>query len=100
MRTLAAAHTPAEVAALTIPLSDGRRVRLDQIARISDSHTERSTLAYVDGKEVIGFQITRQKGFSDVSVREALREAVSRFATAHPQVKISEVALYGRTDRR
>ncbi len=92
LRTLAAAHTPAEVAALTIPLSDGRRVRLDQIARISDSHAERSTLAYVDGKEVIGFQITRQKGFSDVSVREALREAVSRFATAHPQVKISEVS--------
>lgn len=92
LRTLAAAHTPAEVAALTIPLSDGRRVRLDQIARISDSHAERTTLAYVDGKEVIGFQITRQKGFSDVSVREDLRAAVTRFGAAHPQVKISEIS--------
>lgn len=91
-RALAAAHNAADIAAMTIPLSDGRRVRLDQVAQVSDNHAERSTLAYVDGTEVIGFQITRQKGFSDVSVRQDLRDAVAKFATSHPQVKIYEVS--------
>lgn len=92
IRTPAALHSVEEVAALTIPLSDGRRVRLDQIAKVSDNHAERSTLAYVDGKPVIGFQITRQKGFSDVSVREETRAAVAKFSAAHPEVKIREIS--------
>ncbi|MFA6010450.1 MAG: efflux RND transporter permease subunit, partial [Desulfobacteraceae bacterium] len=77
LRTLGAVHTAGDVAALTIPLSDGRRVQLNQIARISDSHAERSSLAYVDGRQVIGFQITRSKGFSDVTVADNLRAAVA-----------------------
>ena len=91
-RALAAAHSAADVAALTIPLTDGRHVRLDQIAKISDTHAERSTSAMVDGKPVIGFQITRQKGFSDVAVRQALRDTVARFAAEHPQVIIREIS--------
>lgn len=92
LRTLGAVHTAAEVAALTIPLSDGRHVRLDQIAKVTDSHAERSTLAYVDGKKVIGFQVTRSKGFSDVSVCDAIRATVATFSAAHPEVRISEVS--------
>ena len=91
-RTLGAVHSVNEVAALTIPLTDGRRVRLDQVARISDSHAERSTLAYVDGKPVIGFQITRSKGFSDVSVADDVHEAVTKFSSAHPEVRIREIS--------
>lgn len=92
LRTLAAAHSAEEIAALSIPLSSGNRVRLDQIAKVSDNHAERSTLAYVDGKQVIGFQITRQKGFSDITVRDDLRAAVAKFTASHPQVKISEIS--------
>ena len=91
-RTLGAVHSANEVAALTIPLTDGRRVRLDQVARISDNHAERSTLAYVDGKPVIGFQITRSKGFSDVSVADDMHEAVTKFSSAHPEVRIREIS--------
>ncbi len=92
MRTLAAAHDAQDVAALNIPLADGRRVELGQIGRISDDHAERSSLAFVDGKPVIAFQVTRSKGFSDVSVRDAVRVAVQQFAQTHPQVKIHEVS--------
>jgi multidrug efflux pump subunit AcrB len=91
-RTLGAVHTVDEVAALTIPLSDGRRVRLDQVARISDSYAERSTLAYVNGQQVIGFQVARSKGFSDVSVAKGVREAVAGFSASHPDVAIKEIS--------
>lgn len=92
LRTLGAVHSADEIAALTIPLSDGRRIRLDQVAKITDSYADRSTLAYVDGKKVIGFQVTRSKGFSDVSVAEGVREGVAKFSALHPQVKIHEVS--------
>ncbi|MBS1210442.1 MAG: family transrane transporter [Proteobacteria bacterium] len=91
-RALAAAHTAQEVARLTIPLSDGRTVRLDQIAKISDTHANRSTLAYVDGKQLIGFQITRSKGFSDVGIAGDVRAAISKFSAGHTDVKITEIS--------
>jgi len=90
LRTLGAVQNAGDIAALTIPLSDGRRVQLGQIARISDTHAERSTLAYVDGRRVIGFQITRQKGFSDVGVVDSVRSAMVKFRAATPDVKITE----------
>jgi len=92
LRTFGAVHNVNEVAALTIPLSDGRRIRLDQIAKVSDSYAERSTLAYVDGKQVIGFQVARSKGFSDVSVAEVVRDAVTKFSINHPDVEIKEIS--------
>ena len=91
-RTLATVGSPAEIAALTLPVSDGRYVRLDQIARINDAHAERSSLAFRDGKPVIGFQVTRSRGYSDVGVAEDLRATVNRFAQAHPEVKITEAS--------
>lgn len=91
-RTLGAAATAADIAAITVPLTDGRRVRLDQIAAVSDGIAERSTRAFVDGTPAIAFQVTRTKGFSDVSVATAVRAAVAAFAAAHPQVDIDEVS--------
>ncbi|PWC31288.1 efflux RND transporter permease subunit [Azospirillum sp. TSO35-2] len=92
LRTLGAVGTVEEVAAITVPLTDGRRVRLDQVARVTDTHADRSTRAFLDGQPVIAFQITRTKGFSDVGVAEAARKALSAFATAHPEVTMDEAS--------
>ena len=91
-RMIATVGTPAEVGAITVPLADGRYVRLDQIARISDSRAEPTTLAFRDGKPVMGFQVTRSRGYSDVGVAEAVRAAIGRFQQAHPDVTIAEAS--------
>ncbi|HEY5758837.1 MAG TPA: efflux RND transporter permease subunit [Steroidobacter sp.] len=91
-RMIATVGSAEEIAAMTVPLSDGRYVRLDQIARITDSHAERTTLAFRDGKPVVGFQVTRTRGFSDVSVADGVRSAVERFSQAHPAVTIAEAS--------
>ena len=91
-RTIATVGSAAEVAAISIPLADGRYVRLDQIARITDTHAERSTRALRDSKPVVGFQVTRSKGYSDVGVAGEVRAAVDAFAKAHPEVKIAEAS--------
>ena len=53
---------------------------------------ERSTRAFRDGKPVIGFQVTRAKGYSDVAVVGDVRTAVATFAKAHSEVKIAEAS--------
>jgi hydrophobe/amphiphile efflux-1 (HAE1) family protein len=91
LRTLAALDDPQDLRQVVIPLSDGRTVRLADIATISDSYAERSTRAFRDGKPVIAFQVTRSLGFSDVSIALAVREAVDKFSAQHQGVKISEI---------
>ncbi|PZP95403.1 MAG: RND transporter [Variovorax paradoxus] len=91
-RTLATVGSAAEVAAITVPLADGRYVRLDQIARIRDTHAERTTMALRDGRQVIGFQVKRSRGFSDVGVADGVRAALQKFSAAHPELRIAEAS--------
>lgn len=92
LRTLGALSDPDQLGSVSIPTGDGRSVRLDQIATIQDTHADRSSLAYRDGKPVIGFQITRSLGFSDVSVATAVRAEVKTFAAAYSHLQIQEVS--------
>lgn len=94
VRTLGAAKDVSDIAALTLPLGDGRRIRLDQIARVSDTIADRSSLAFLDGKPVVGFQVNRSRGYSDVSVGAGVRAAVDKFGKAHPQIVIREPIDY------
>jgi multidrug efflux pump subunit AcrB len=91
-RTLAGVDSVADLAALNITTGDGRRVRLDRIARISDGAAERSSYAYRDGKPVVGVQITRAKGNSDVTVLRDVRAAMGKFVALHPQVTLVEAS--------
>jgi multidrug efflux pump subunit AcrB len=89
-RTIGTVGSAAEIEAITIPLADGRYVNLSQVARVSDTHAERTTLAFRDGEPVVAFQVTRALGFSDLGVVENVRAGVERFAAEHPEVKITE----------
>jgi len=91
-RMIATVGSVAEISAITVPLPDGRWVRLDQIARISDAHAERSSIALFNGRRVVGFQVKRSLGFSDVGVTKGVRAAMTSFSHAHPQVPITEAS--------
>ncbi|MBF0624075.1 MAG: efflux RND transporter permease subunit [Magnetococcales bacterium] len=90
VRTLAAATTVADLARIDIPLADGRRVPLHEVAQVNDGNAERSSRAFLDGRPVVAFEITRSKGWSEVTVAEAVRRAVAAFSRDHPQVTITE----------
>jgi hydrophobe/amphiphile efflux-1 (HAE1) family protein len=90
VRTLGAVNSAADIATLDIPLSNGKHVKLDQIAKVLDTNAERSTYATIDGKPVIGFEITRVKGSSEVTVAKAVRDEIKRLSALNQNVKISE----------
>src|SRR5690606_16852705 len=59
VRTVATVQSATELAAMDISLSDGRHVRLDQIASVSDTTAEQRSAALLNGERVVGFEITR-----------------------------------------
>jgi multidrug efflux pump subunit AcrB len=91
VRTIATVQTADQLAAMDIPLPDGRRVRLDQIAKVSDTVAEPRSLAEQDGKRVVGFEIFRTKGASETKVAEGTRAAVAELQAAHANVALKEV---------
>ncbi|WP_019384207.1 efflux RND transporter permease subunit [Acinetobacter venetianus] len=90
IRTIATVKTAAEIGAMDIALSDGRHIRLDQVAKIHDGIAERRSAALLNGKPVIGFEITRSKGASEVDVEKGVIEALDKLKAAHPDIKITE----------
>ena len=87
VRTLGSLKTAEEIAALDISLPDGRQVRMAQIARVSDSIAEPRSLATLDGKPVVGFEILRSKGASEVDVANAARKLIAELQQAYPNVQ-------------
>ncbi len=94
VRTIATVHSARELAALELPLSDGRSIRLDQVATVSDTTEERRAVALQDGQPVVAFEVFRTKGASELTVagddNSGVRQAVAQLRTAYPNVKIVE----------
>ncbi len=90
IRTLGAVASLEELKAIAIPLSNGQSVRLDEIGTVTDSFSDRSSVAYLDGQPVIAIQVKRSNGFSDTGVAAAIRAAMKGFAAANPDVEIVE----------
>ena len=86
VRTIATVKTAAELSLLQVPLSDGRRIRLDQVARVTDTIAERRATASQDGKTVVGFEVFRSKGASEVKVAEGIAKAVEELQASNRNV--------------
>ncbi len=78
IRTIATVKTAAEIGTMDIALSDGRHIRLDQVATVHDGIAERRSAALLNGHPVIGFEITRSKGASEVEVETGVKVALDQ----------------------
>ncbi|MBX5228346.1 efflux RND transporter permease subunit [Rhizobium sp. NLR9b] len=90
LRTLGALPSVEALKGLRIPLANGQQVRLDEVASVTDSFAERSSMAYLDGKPVIAVEIKRSNGFSDSGVAGDVDKAIKQFAAKHSNVQIDE----------
>ena len=86
IRTLGTVSTAAELAALEIPLVDGRSVRLDAIARVEDTVAERRQGAFLDGKPVIAFEVSRSRGASEIDVANGVKAKLDEISRQHPDL--------------
>ncbi len=91
VRTLGTVKSARELAQMDIPLSDGRRVRLSDVADVRDTAAEPRQMALFDGKPVVSFQVFRSRGASEVSVAKGVREAIAKLQAERPNVHVTEV---------
>ena len=75
IRTLAGARKLKDLAALPIALPGGRKVRLDELATITDGAAEPRTFTRLFDEPIVAFAVTRAKGASDVTVDQLIAEA-------------------------
>ena len=90
MRTLATVKTVDELARLELTLSNGQRVRLDQVATVKDTVAEPRAVALLNGVPVVGFEITRSKGASEVEVGAEVQLALNELKAQHPDIELTE----------
>ncbi|KMO33132.1 ABC transporter permease [Methylobacterium variabile] len=91
IRTLAASSTLETLAATSIVLPGGRKVRLDDLATLSDGAEEPRTFARLNGEPVVAFAISRANGASDASVAEVVAKKIDEFAKAYPGVRFDRI---------
>lgn len=90
VRTLATVKSAEELARLELSLSDGRRIRLDQVATVTDTYADPRSAALLDGKPVVGFEVARSRGESEVAVGAAVQVALTELKAQHPDLVLTE----------
>ncbi len=90
VRTIATVKSAAELERVEIVLSDGRRIRLDQVANVSDTTAEQRSAALLNGKPVVGFEITRTRGAGETEVADGVRKQLDAMRAAHPEIVVTE----------
>ena len=90
VRTIATVASAEELARVEIGLTDGRRLRLDQVASVTDTVAEQRSAALLNGKPVVGFEIVRSLGAGEVEVAVGVRKTLEALKAAHPDITVTE----------
>jgi HAE1 family hydrophobic/amphiphilic exporter-1 len=76
---------PAEFAQLVVAERNGVIIRLGQVAVVKDGTEEQRTLALYNGREAVGIDIKKSKGYSTTDVSANILDRVSRIQAALPE---------------
>ncbi len=89
IRTLAGSRTITDLAATSISLPGGRKVRLDDLGEVTDTVEEPRKFAELAGAPVVAFAVSRAKGASDTTVAKQVADAVDELAKQHPGISFT-----------
>ena len=81
----------AQLRELNIPTGGGRFVKLSDVADVGDGASEVRGFARLDGRPVVGFQVSKTKESSDVVTEDAVIKLLGTLETAHPGVKFTKI---------
>ncbi len=93
VRTLSTVQTAAQVSELELSLpgpgtAANRTVRLRDVATVTDTTAEPRSAALLNGKPVVGFEVTRSRGESEVTVGAAVQKALADLKQHHPDLEL------------
>jgi multidrug efflux pump subunit AcrB len=91
IRVLGGAHTALQLANTQIMLPGGRFARLSDIAAVRDSVGEIRSISRLNGRRATTFGVYKAKGFSDVTVLNAVHAELDKISKENPQIKLTQV---------
>lgn len=90
VRTLATVASAREIGELEVSIGNNRTVRLSDVAAVTDTVAEPRSAALLDGKPVVGFEVSRSRGESEVTVGIAVRKALEELQAQHPDLQLTQ----------
>ncbi|MDI1240246.1 MAG: efflux RND transporter permease subunit [Polaromonas sp.] len=90
VRTLATVQSAAELGLIELAVGDGRKVRLNQVADVQDTVAEQRSAALLNGVPVVGFEVARSKGASEVEAGRGVRAALQELQLSRPDIELTE----------
>jgi multidrug efflux pump subunit AcrB len=91
VRTIATVRQADDLNGILISMTDGRTIRLDQVAQVKDTVSERAQAALLDGVPAIGFQISSVKGADEVAIDDNITKTIAKLEAANLGLKFQLV---------
>ena len=90
LRILSRVKSAEALKPVQITTADGRRLRLADLGSVTDTVQEPTSSAWLDGQRIVGFEVSRSKGDSEVDVGRRVRELVQQLRQERPDLKLTE----------
>ena len=91
VRVLGNAHDAYALSQTQISLPGGRMVRLADLGDVKDSYSEQRTLAKMNGRQAVTFEVQRAKGASEVTTYDEAWKEIRKVESENPKVHFAEV---------
>jgi len=89
VRVLGNADSAYDLGQTQVNLSGGRTIKLTDIAEVYDGYSEQTSIAKLNGKQVVTFGIERAKGASDVTVYEEALAEIEKLQEENPGIHVT-----------
>jgi multidrug efflux pump subunit AcrB len=89
VRVLGNAADARALADTRISVGNGRVLKLSDVAHVYDGYSEQTSIAKLNGRQVVTFGIKRAKGASDVSVYDGAIEKIAQIEKENPGIRIT-----------
>ncbi len=91
VRTLATVKTAGEVGEIDVAVSGGRHVKLRDVAEVTDTYADPpASAALLNGKPVVGFEVARSRGESEVTVGALVHKALAELKAQRPDIELTQ----------
>jgi len=91
VRVLGAATSVDAIRNLTIPTPGGRFVRLSDVADVGDGSAEKRTYSLLDGRPVVGFEVSKTKTSSEVTVEDEVDKTIAKIEHDNPGLTVHKI---------
>jgi len=90
VRVLGNARTAYDLSQTEIVVPGGRMVKLADIAEVKDAYSEQRTIAKMNGRQVISFNVQRSKGSSEVTTYDEAWKELKKIEKEDPRIHFRE----------